>query len=221
MDLNYMGAPLINTYDNTPLNMDVVIESESDINDLIEIKYKLLNIIGDEEINLEEEELNKIDGFKNDYKKMIEEYKNIQKEFIKSEKIFKEELTKNKENINNIDLFINFIKQLKINDKDREILNKKLIEISKEYEKNNESLKSSKKEYEKNKNKFKYYFEIIKIINNFNMGFTCSICVENNVDHFFNPCGHTVCKECVKNIDNNSCFLCRTNIISIKKLYYL
>ena len=103
----------------------------------------------------------------------------------------------------------------------REILNKKLIEISKEYEKNNESLKSSKKEYEKNKNKFKYYFEIIKIINNFNMGNTCSICVENNVDHFFNPCGHTVCKECVKNIDNNSCFLCRTNIINIKKLYYL
>ena len=79
MDLNYMGAPLINTYDNTSLNMDVMVESETDINNLIEIKYKLLNIINDEEINLEEEELKKIDGFKNDYKKMIEEYKNIQR----------------------------------------------------------------------------------------------------------------------------------------------
>ena len=62
MDLNYMGAPLINTYDNTSLNMDVMVESETDINNLIEIKYKLLNIINDEEINLEEEELKKIDG---------------------------------------------------------------------------------------------------------------------------------------------------------------
>ena len=83
-------------------------------------------------------------------------------------------------------------------------------------------MNSAKQTYNINKKKYKYYFEIIKIINNFNMGNTCSICVERTVDSFLNPCGHTACNICIEKMNNlNGCFICRMPIINTKKLYYI
>lgn len=51
----------------------------------------------------------------------------------------------------------------------------------------------------------------------------CPICMTNDVDTFLEPCGHTICKECVSNKFNSSskfCFMCRTAVRGIRRLYY-
>ena len=49
----------------------------------------------------------------------------------------------------------------------------------------------------------------------------CQICLENQVDYFIDPCGHTICKTCKQVCENksNSCHYCRTQRKSYKKLY--
>jgi len=51
----------------------------------------------------------------------------------------------------------------------------------------------------------------------------CRICLENEVDSVFKPCGHTLCGECAKNIYNNQkreCSFCRQTIERIDKIYF-
>jgi len=51
---------------------------------------------------------------------------------------------------------------------------------------------------------------------------TCNICYENQVTHFINPCGHTICNECKIKIAhrNTSCHICRNKINNYFKLYF-
>ena len=74
--------------------------------------------------------------------------------------------------------------------------------------------------------KFHKHLNIIKLINQMNVGSTCSICLQDNVDSYFNPCGHTACKKCLErkymtsnNINNNKCPICREYISEIRKVY--
>lgn len=55
------------------------------------------------------------------------------------------------------------------------------------------------------------------IIKNAPFTHTCPICITNEVDVYFDPCGHTVCKSCSK---SQYCHMCRTKIISIRSLFY-
>jgi hypothetical protein len=48
-------------------------------------------------------------------------------------------------------------------------------------------------------------------------GNKCGICIENDVNCAFNPCGHTVCSGCAVNI--NRCHVCRTYINAKIKIY--
>lgn len=51
----------------------------------------------------------------------------------------------------------------------------------------------------------------------------CPICMTNDVDTFLEPCGHTICKECISNKFCNSnkfCYMCRTPIRNTKKIYF-
>ncbi len=64
-----------------------------------------------------------------------------------------------------------------------------------------------------------YYIEhFVKPINGGNMGSTCSICMQRSVDRFLDPCGHTICSECLQEC-HDSCFICRSHIIQSKPLY--
>ena len=74
MNINDIGAPLINVHDNIT-NINIINESETDINNLITIKHNLINLINKDEIKIDEENMKKINNIKNDYKKLIEEYK--------------------------------------------------------------------------------------------------------------------------------------------------
>lgn len=55
------------------------------------------------------------------------------------------------------------------------------------------------------------------IIKNAPFTHTCPICITNEVDVYFDPCGHTVCKGCSK---SQYCHMCRTKIISIRSIFY-
>ena len=64
-----------------------------------------------------------------------------------------------------------------------------------------------------------YYIEhFVKPINGGNMGTTCSICMQRSVNRFFDPCGHTICSECLQECQD-SCFICRSHIIQSRPLY--
>ena len=48
----------------------------------------------------------------------------------------------------------------------------------------------------------------------------CGICLENEVDFYINPCGHTLCKTCKeKSSTLKNCHVCRTKKIDVKPLY--
>ena len=45
----------------------------------------------------------------------------------------------------------------------------------------------------------------------------CPICFENKINICCIPCGHTYCKKCIE--CSNNCFICRSNINKIIKIY--
>jgi Zinc finger, C3HC4 type (RING finger) len=58
-------------------------------------------------------------------------------------------------------------------------------------------------------------------IDNFNK-FTCSICTENLIDTFVDPCGHVFCERCIsRTVNKTNCPGCRTIINGIKRIYPL
>ena len=48
--------------------------------------------------------------------------------------------------------------------------------------------------------------------------FTCSICMERNVDTFLDPCGHLACEQCMSRSGTLNCPMCR-RAIQTKKMY--
>lgn len=51
----------------------------------------------------------------------------------------------------------------------------------------------------------------------------CPICMNNDVDTFLEPCGHTICHECISNKFCNSnklCYMCRTPVRGTRRIYY-
>ena len=48
-------------------------------------------------------------------------------------------------------------------------------------------------------------------------GSTCSVCLHEQVDRVFLPCGHTSCENCCKNLE--TCHLCRSVICHKHQLF--
>jgi hypothetical protein len=48
--------------------------------------------------------------------------------------------------------------------------------------------------------------------------YCCKICLENEIDIALIPCGHLFCSKCYNNREQY-CYLCRTNIQDILKVY--
>jgi len=47
---------------------------------------------------------------------------------------------------------------------------------------------------------------------------SCPICYESKISHCINPCGHTFCGDCVKNL-NGECFMCRVKVKNVIKMF--
>jgi hypothetical protein len=67
----------------------------------------------------------------------------------------------------------------------------------------------------------KLKYKISLIIGSFLPTTICQICLENQVDYFIDPCGHTICKACKLVCENksNCCHYCRTPRNNYKRLY--
>ena len=169
-------------------------------------------------------------------KELIGEFDNFmkyfdlkQKELLKIENKFFEEIKKNKEDVKQINQLIEYFGVLKDKYDDSEE-NKKTHENMLKFANdilNNSKVESVKEEFIIRKREMMQYLDVIKYLNKCNTGNTCSLCLTNNVKYYFNPCGHTCCEDCLKTIKDQStfqdikCAFCRKNIYDTKKLYYI
>ena len=149
-----------------------------------------------------------------------------QKELIKIEKKFIKEIQNNKKDIKQINDLIDYLNSLK--DRYNVDENNKIVENMYIFAKNiseNSKIDEIKEEYIERKKEMVQYLDILKYLNKGNVGNTCSLCLTNNVDIYFDPCGHTCCEECLnimENADNELiCGFCRKNIYRTSKIYYL
>ena len=95
-------------------------------------------------------------------------------------------------------------------------------------------LKLQKKKYETERKNILKYIYFLKKVNKMNVTNMCVVCMEEQVTHFINPCGHPFCKTClekhldVEDIDNidtihndKKCPVCRKYVLNINPLYFL
>jgi proline dehydrogenase len=158
--------------------------------------------------------------------KLIEFMKNFnkhRKNMDESEKNMKKVIMETQKDVEIMDTFIEFLKSISYKtDKNIEPIEKHINSICDDI-KNNNKIKETKKDYINKKKIFNQHLNIIRLINQMNVGSTCSICLQDNVDSFFDPCGHTICSKCNKSnseYSSNTCPLCRKTIINTRKLYF-
>jgi hypothetical protein len=164
----------------------------------------------------------------NAYDKFKLEFNKKQDLLYKTEKELKEAINHNNSDIKIIESLLDKTcilskDYMKENDKDNEILIDKMIELSK-YIKENNKINEIKNRYMKSRKDVIEYMEVVKYINNYNIGSTCSLCLSNSVDSYYEPCGHTICSKCANKRNEYEgvyykCVYCRKDITSVKKLY--
>ena len=192
-------------------------DNDKNISRMIELKEVLLNLIQDKDvINFTDEEKEEIkEGEKDDKKNMdtmIETIKKYTQEFIQLQdeineinEYFQTELKLLEKNISTIENMINFLLKLPNEHKD-EIIMKSIIDsmgqLSQKILKN-DKIKSLKEEYIQKRKELEKYLYFIKALSNFNQCNTCPLCFTNTVDHFIDPCGHTICKDCIQSLKKN------------------
>ena len=172
-----------------------------------------------------------------DVKKLIEnssnvisKYKSEQKNMIEYEKLYQIELNNTNNSIKSLESYSNIAKKLEneyVNSSDsKQNINVILDNINEIVEKmrDNTRLNQAKQNFFNSRKKMLSYIQFVKFINKDNLGSTCSLCFSNQVNHYINPCGHTICGSCKDNLDvksYDSCVFCRKQIISINNLYYI
>ena len=200
--------------------------TDSKIEPILFMKEELINHMkGDftNDIKLDEEEETYLEGTSNLMILFIERFKKQQQKMKDAEIKMKKVIETNKKDIDILITFIDFLTT--INNKcshDTKTIQKDIQDISEDIRKNSQ-MSETKEQYILEKKKFHKYLNIIKLFNQMNVGSTCSICLGDNVDSFFDPCGHTACSKCCeknRNYNDNNCPLCRKEIFNIRRLYF-
>tara|TARA_Y100000768_G_scaffold387760_1_gene380171 strand:+ start:1481 stop:2329 length:849 start_codon:yes stop_codon:yes gene_type:complete len=244
---NLVGpAPFSNNFINLINNpQDLFNKEPLPIPEIKDIKDKVLDILlkksdfNDDEYNEEnykdkeiDEICQRITNIKNDFNK-------VQKELVAADTKLSEEIKNMNSIIYKLDTFTSFLQTIGtiINPEDTKELTDKIKDISKKVAQT-DSFIQAKKNYaikRKELQKFIYFFRKINKWNETNM---CVICLDNPVEYFFDPCGHTYCLECTKTILKINtkeeinrfativneliiCPLCKGTVISSKPLYFL
>ena len=170
---------------------------------------------------------NKVQEFRNVLQNFKDEFIELQDKFIVIDKKIKEETEKTDKDIKNLEVMINFVNNLDESYSETDEvknINENIINLSDKIKTNN-SLKDAKKDYIKIRVEINDCFSIIKSINNLNTTNTCSLCMNNKVEEFIDPCGHCYCTSCKNRlihyeggVDMN-CPICRGHIREFKQLY--
>jgi len=161
---------------------------------LIDKKYDLVN------------GLNTIKELKNNVTKIYDRKLKLESEISKKES----EYLKFTESIKN------FVEMLNDNDENlRDLLVKKIDNLKKDLD-----IDSLNTEYTEVINEFMYIKEIFKDLSSILPRTVCSICLENQVSHFIDPCGHTLCLSCkVKCNTTRHCHYCRVTKNGYRPLF--
>lgn len=232
---SFCPNPSINIFD-PEIKVDTRFNEQ--ISALSFIKNELINNTHDLN-NITDEEMNeKVNDFDEKYKNLHEGIHLFMKDMTKCrEKLLsletdlKEKENENKKDITLIQTFLDFVVNLKESTEEEVVSDTFKGEIVKVCDnvKDNNSFKEVKNEYDKTKKNYLKYLKTLSLINNLNVGNLCSICIQNNVTTYYNPCGHTTCETCKErlmeysgetNISGCRCPICRVNIRDSKKIYF-
>ena len=192
---------------------------------MITMKEELINHMKDDvvTIKLDDEEENYLEGLSNRIITFIDALKTQQSTMDEAEKIMKQTILENQKDIQVFTTFIEFLSKIsRQTNKDIEPIQTQINKVCEDIQ-TNSKMKEVRDQYIYEKQKFHKYLNIVKLLNQMNVGSTCSICLQENVNSYFNPCGHTACNKCCeKNNDynDNCCPLCRSSIHSVHKLYF-
>jgi hypothetical protein len=84
-------------------------------------------------------------------------------------------------------------------------------------EKLNDELFAIDSKLSKSGNSIKKLGDAFDIFRTLSYSYLCCICLQNNVDVFASPCGHTFCNTCLK---STFCYFCRKKVDTVKKIYF-
>lgn len=193
-------------------------------NKIITIQENLVNLLK-EPFNFEFEELPEYESIK----KVIKEFKTINDTYLKLHNRLQDSIEKTEKEIELMNSHIKYINSLqkKYDNTSSEKFDEMKQDIEKLSEKikHNNELEKIRKEYHETRSKMLRYLSFIKLVNNFNTGSTCSLCLSNNVTMFFDPCGHTGCEECIEKLyikhGDKPCPFCKKKILIPKSLYFI
>jgi len=214
-------------------NMNITIPENSEIKEVFQIKEDLIKDLNDNRLEIQNIDIKdheeKINKFNESFKDLLDFFKKQQSLVLKKEKDLKEYYDKLKLDSEKLIDFANFLTDINTKYKDFETnsINESILEVSKKIKENNDK-ENYKKEYEKELYILNYYFNnFLKTVNKGNLGSTCSLCLQRNVDTYMNPCGHTGCSQCINELKermgeyNCNCFICRKKVIKFNALYFV
>ena len=218
-------------YDNIePLYLSDVKSMKGNIRDILSKRSDFK----DEDYDDEKYENKEIDELYEKIKGMNEEFKTLQDKLYKSEENLNFEIDKLKSNEMKLNNFITFLESLSSLEYSEikpvidniNILSTKLSNL--------ESFKKAKKDYATERKNILKYIYLLRKVNKMNVTNMCVVCMDDQVTHFINPCGHTFCKKClethleiddINNTDTISndkkCPVCRKYVLNVNPLYFL
>tara|TARA_B100001094_G_C18110059_1_gene760626 strand:- start:253 stop:978 length:726 start_codon:yes stop_codon:yes gene_type:complete len=223
-----------------PLSSMFKNDTNPHIQDLFSIKETILEIInGNEEITFSEEDYKNtdIDKLIQQVQELKPQFDTLQDELSDIDKKYKQEIKEIQKKTSTIDSMMTFIKQISysnIDEKDLQEIVDKMKSISEGIIKN-ETITKLREEYIQKRKELHPHLHFIRQLNQWNVANMCPICFKEKVSHYLNPCGHTGCKECLEKnrretVTNNfmpqsdlifECAFCRSQITSIKPLFFL
>ena len=189
---------------------------------LIAMKEELINHMKEDSI-ADDIPFSKIDELSDSLIEFMKDFNGYKNSMDEAERKMKFAIDSNQKDIEVIQTFIDFLSKIdpQITESNTSDLQTQITNICKDII-NNSNIKEMKDNYIKEKMKFHKHLNIIKLINQMNVGSTCSICLQDNVDSYFNPCGHTACSKCMEKYTeyDRPCPLCRKQVRSIHKLFF-
>ena len=226
-DTSYISGGIGDEIEGIMIDSDItLVPTDNRYNELYEIKKELLkhlngdadySVLGiDEKFEKErvDDELIKL------FNQFVVKFKKHQTELIDTENILLKELEKNRQDVKLIDTMMENVKILQKDYPGETDVTEKITELGKSI-RDNSKIGETRKKYITARKVINSDFNFIRYINRFNKNNTCVFCYSNSVDVFFDPCGHTCCRECSGNLsDSKRCFICRTSVHNVKKLYF-
>lgn len=204
-------------------------------NKIVSIKSELLESINDSfavEVDKDtmKDEIKEINDTIQLFDSIFKKIQNQSMVVLEKEKEYKDKINETRKDIEKIETFSQFLKEINKKFPDNDEIDSISNDICKLSEKINEdnTCLTSKNKYQKELYLLNEYQNLLKKINNGNVGNTCSLCLQNPVNKFFNPCGHTACDNCIEklyekagNPYNVNCFLCRKKVNSNHPIYFI